>query len=393
MREPRVMIVAGEASGDLHAAGLVEAARRLRPGIRFTGIGGGRMREAGVEILVDAGELAVVGLVEILAHAGPIWRAWRTATRHLETRRPDVLVLVDYPGFNLLLARRARALGIPVFYYILPQVWAWRRSRVRKIRRRVSRAAVILPFEEDFFRAHGVEARFVGHPLLDHLRVQAPREELRRRFNLPPEARVVGLLPGSRYGELRRLLPVLVDTAVELHRRRPDLRFLLPLAPAFRPEAIRALPAFQREGAREIPLTLVHRRTYEAMAACDALVAASGTVTLEAAILGVPMVVVYRMAPTSYWLARRVVKIPFASLVNLIAKRQVVPEIFQEDVNPDRLTAEVLDLLENEERRRQVTWGLKEVRAALGNPGASDRAAAMLLDLLPREAAEETPAG
>ncbi len=380
MAEPEIMIVAGEASGDLHGANLVKALRGLMPGLAVCGMGGEAMRDQGVEILYDAARMAVVGVVEVLSHFGDIRAAQRTLLGRLRTAPPDLLILIDYPGFNLWLAKRAKRLGIPILYYISPQVWAWHESRVKTIRRLVDRVAVILPFEEAFYRERGVTVDFVGHPLLDSVTSREPRAEFLARHGIDPGATVVGLLPGSRRKELAGLLPDFLAAAGRLASRHKNLVFLLPLAPGL----AHADLDVHGLGEARVPVTVVRGDRYELMAACDAVLAASGTVTLELAILGVPLVAAYRIAPFTYWLGRKLVKVRYMTLVNLVVDRLVVPELLQDQVTPDALADAITPLLFDATARAAMLAGFAELREQLGGPGASLRAARLALDLIAR---------
>ena len=353
------MIVAGEASGDMHGAGLVRAMHRLDPNLRFCGMGGRELRAAGVEILVDAAGMAVVGAVEVLSHLGEILRARRSLIARLHIDRPDLLILIDYPDFNLLLAARAKRLGIPILYYISPQVWAWRKGRVRTIRRLVDRMLVILPFEREFYARHGVTVDFVGHPLVDTVQAALDRDQFARLIGIDPARTLVGLLPGSRRKEVGALLPVFLSAA--------------------------GLAAV----ADRLDVRVISDDRYSMMAACDAVVAASGTVILELALLGTPTVAAYRISPHTYWLGRLLIRqIEYFTLVNLIAGREVIPELLQDAANPERIAHELERLLEDDNHRREMQAGLAEVRDRLGEPGAADRAAAIALEVLDERAIE-----
>jgi len=370
------MLIAGEASGDMHGANLVAAMRREAPQARFFGVGGPALRARGMEIMYDSGDLAVVGLVEVFSHLGVILRAMRALTKHLRRRRPDLLVLIDFPDFNLIMAKKAKRLGIPVFYYVSPQVWAWRGGRVKTIGRLVDSLAVILPFEETFYHERGVpQARFVGHPLMDTVRPAKTREACRADHGIGEKDILVGLLPGSRHREVSTLLPVFLEAARRLRHRHPGLRCMLPLAPTLN-EADLDLPAW---AADELGVVVVRGGRYDIMRACDAVMAASGTVTLELAILGVPMVMAYKVSPMTYFFGRRLISIEHASLVNLVAGRTVVPELLQDEANPDNLVREIERILPGTPGASAMRRRLAETRRRLGGAGASERAARLAL--------------
>ncbi|MCL2458032.1 MAG: lipid-A-disaccharide synthase [Desulfobulbus sp.] len=376
-----VMIVAGEASGDLHGARLVQALQALDPCLRFCGMGGQELRAAGVELLADAAKLAVVGAVEVLSHLGDILRARRALIERMRARRPALLILIDYPDFNFLLARKAKQLGIPIFYYISPQLWAWRSGRIRTIKRLVDRMAVILPFEPSFYARHGVQVDFVGHPLLDSVKPGLSPDAFKSQHAIEPNRTLVGLLPGSRRKEIAALLPVFLDAAGLVARDLPRVTFLLPQAPTINRDLLDqyGLAAWQER----LDIRVVSEGRYAMMAACDAAMAASGTVVLELGILGVPTVAAYRMSPHTYWLGRLLIRgVRFFSLINLIADREVIPELLQNAANPEQIARATLTMLQDEEKRQATLAGLAEVRRRLGGPGASQRAAAAALDLL-----------
>jgi len=375
----RVFIIAGEASGDAHGANLVKAMTAADPSLAFRGVGGRELREAGVELLWDAAEVAVVGLMEVARHLAAIARAFRLAVHGLRTWKPHLLILIDFPDFNLLVARKAKRLGIPVMYYISPQVWAWRPGRIKNIRRCVDRMVVLFPFEETLYREAGVPVSFVGHPFLDSVTGRA-REEPGRDLTPNLGGRpVVGLLPGSRRNEVRVLLPVMLEAAASLARHTPHAHFLLPLASTIKAEQVR--PLLQ---ARSVPLTVVEGRTREAIQACDVIVAASGSVTLEAAILGTPLVIVYKVHRLSYEIGRRLIRVKHIGLVNLVAGDTVAPELIQDRVTPEDIVKEVKSILEDPGRQAWIRSRLDEVRRRLGSPGASVRAAEIALSLLGR---------
>jgi lipid-A-disaccharide synthase len=379
-----VMIVAGEASGDMHGANLVRAMRQRAPHLRFCGMGGTELAQAGVELLCDAAKLAVVGAVEVLSHLGDILSARRVLIERLRNHRPALLILIDYPDFNLLLARKAKQIGIPVFYYISPQVWAWRSGRVRTIKRLIDRVAVILPFEQAFYARHGMHVDFVGHPLMDSVRPGLSPDQFKAQHNIDPARPVIGLLPGSRRKEVATLLPDFLAAAGLIAASLPQATFLLPQAPTVTLALLEehGLAAWQQQ----LDIRVITDDRYSMMAACDAAVAASGTVILELAILGTPTVATYRTSPHTYWLGRLLIRnLRYFSLVNLIGERAILPELLQDAVTPERMAQEVTTLLNDRQARAEMLAGMAEVRQRLGGAGASDRAAAIALSLLTRQ--------
>lgn len=375
------MIIAGEASGDLHAAKLVSAVKAHQSDIHFYGIGGEGMREAGVEVLVDAAELAVVGLVEIWAHRKVIFGALNLMREALRKNPPDLLVLVDYPEFNLRLAKTARECGIKVLYYISPQVWAWRQHRVKKIRQRVNMMAVVFPFEETFYHEHDVPVEFVGHPLVDEVRASADCDTLRRQFRLNPDKPVIGLFPGSRRSEIKRLLASILQSADCLRQQYADLQFLLPLAPGLKYSDIQ--PYLDQHPA--LGVQVIEDRAYDVMRACDLIVTVSGTVTLEIALIGTPLLIINKVAWLTYFLVHRMLKVKHIGLCNIVADKRIAPELIQHDATPDRICQAMSDLLAHPERREQMRQELGRIENLLGKKGGIENAARLVMKMVAGE--------
>ena len=369
MRE--VLFVAGEASGDLHASGVAEELRRRAPDVPLAGIGGARMERAGVALIEHTDRLAVMGFLEVVKHVPRHWALLSALERRLRSGAVGLVVLIDYPGFNMKVAAAAHAAGVPVLYYITPQVWAWGAGRLSALARTVTRAAVILPFEEALLRAHGVPATFVGHPLLDRAAAAMPtRAAARRAIGLTESDRVLALFPGSRAQEIARHLGLFLETARLLEQRVAGLRVVVSVA-----------PGISLDGARS-PYPLVHDSSFTVWRAADAALSKSGTSTLEAAVAGCPLVVAYRTGAASYAIARRVVTIPRIGLVNVVAGEAVAPEFLQRAVNPAAMANALEPLLrDGTDQRVAQLAGLARVRAKLGEPGAAARVAEMALAL------------
>jgi lipid-A-disaccharide synthase len=374
------MIVAGEASGDLHGANLVKEALRIDPDLTFLGIGGPRMREAGVTTLIDASAMAVVGLVEVIAHFDVICRAYTTLRRIIRTDPPDLLILIDYPDFNLRLAKLAKNAGVKVLYYISPQVWAWRVERVKKIARLVDRMAVVFPFEVPFYEKEGVPVTFVGHPLADIVRPTMSRTEAQSGFGLDPARKTVGLFPGSRKGEIRSLLPTILEAAALLRQRFPDLQFILPLAPSL--DAADLAPYLEPSG---LDVKVVEGKGYDVIQVCDAIISVSGTVTLEIALLEVPMVIIYRVSPLTYAVGKRLIRVDHIGICNIVAGERVVRELVQHDAEPVWIAEEISCILTDDVYARQMRAKLAGVREKLGSGGGSARVARLALEMLAAE--------
>ncbi len=378
------MVVAGEASGDLHGAHLVREMQLQRPDLTFCGMGGDELAATGMEMLFDAAKIAVVGITEVFSHLGDILKARRTLISRLKDNPPALLILIDYPDFNLLLGKVAKRLGIPIFYYISPQVWAWRSGRAKKIAKIADRIGVILPFEKEFYKQSGVDVDFVGHPLMDSVKTTVPRKQYLKNFSIDPQHKIIGLLPGSRRKEISSLLPIFLSSAVKLKEKYDDnFVFLIPKASTV------SLEILEENGLAEyqdkLDVRIITDNRYDMMAACDAVVAASGTVTLELAILGIPMVAAYRISPRTYRLGRLLIKLQYMTLVNLVVDKYVVPELIQDDVDADNIVKHLSTFLFNDKVYHKTRSELNEVRLLLGEPGASRRAAELALSLVPKQ--------
>ena len=356
----RVLISAGEASGDLYAASLVEALRRRNTDLDFFGCAGPRMQRTGVRAVVDASSLAVVGLVEVVIHIPRIWREYRKLLRAAAELRPDIAILTDSPDFHLRLARRLKKLQIPVIYLVAPQVWAWRKGRLPAMRRTIDRLLCIFPFEADFFVSNGIDAVYIGHPLTRLVKPSASRAELRKRYSVPDDVPLAALLPGSRAGEIARHLPILLETADRITRaaQGPSPKFFLAVPPGLN----------LREPNSGSSIQLLEGQTWDILACSDLALAASGTVTIEACLLGTPMVTFYRVNKLSWWMGKHFVKVPFYSMVNLVAGRKIVPEFIQNEMSAPRLAEEALRLLRDEAARREMRREMALVVEKLSGP-------------------------
>lgn len=375
---PQILVVTGEASGDAHASELVAALQARRPDLRFFGMGGSKLAARGVELLYGAHEVSVMGITEVLPKIPRILQVLKGIAAAAAERRPACAILVDIPDFNLRLAAKLKALGVPVAYYVSPMIWAWRRGRVKTIRKRVDRMLCILPFEEAFYRDSGVDARYVGSPVVEQVPAPSSAADFRQRLGLSVEAPTLALLPGSRMSEIRRLLPDMVGAAKQLAAERPGLQIVVPVAPTIAREEITS----RFEGSGLSP-RLIDGRAPEVVGASDAAIVASGTAVLEAGLMQRPLVVVYRVSLITYLVGRLMLKVAHVALVNLLANRRLVPELLQGDMTPERIASEVRRVWEPGAPREEMLRGLEEVRGRLGGPGAAERAAEAVLELLP----------
>jgi lipid-A-disaccharide synthase len=371
-REKKILIIAGEASGDLHGGNLAKALLALRPGLGISGMGGKMMREAGVNTIQDISRLAVVGIWEVLTHLKDIKAAFRLMEDTIVRERPDAVVLIDYPDFNLRIAKKARAAGVKVVYYVSPQVWAWRKGRIKNIAKVVDRMLVVFPFEEALYLDAGVKCTFVGHPLLDEEAGTRLKEELTNKFGLDPQKPILGILPGSRKKELHFHLPVMLEAFSRIQAKMPDVQAVIPLAPTLSPDDFREYLA----GYEDVRLI---EDAPGVMTVMDAAVVASGTATLQTALKGKPMVIIYRLSPVTYLLGRMLISVPFIGMPNLIAGMEAVPELIQGEASPERISSLILKMFYDKAYYGDIVRNLALVSEKLGGPGASERAALEVL--------------
>lgn len=376
-KHPRIMLSAGEASGDQHASSLFLELRKLVPGVSAMGMGGSMMREAGVEVRYDSTNIAVIGTVEVIKHYREIRQALRLMENLVREERPDLLICVDYKEFNFRLARAAKAAGVKVLFYVSPQVWAWRPGRAKQYGEVVDHMAVIFPFEVPFYEAHHIPVTYVGHPLAGKVVPSVPKASALEEFGLTGEGPIIGLLPGSRANEIRRLLPTILGAVQKLAARFPNARFVLNQASSVTDEMLAG------ELARcPVRIQTVRGRNYDVLQCCDAVVTVSGTATLEVALAGVPMAIVYKVAPLTYWLGRWLIHIEFIGLPNILAGRSIVREFIQQEASSANIAAEIGKILENTGYSQQMKRDLHEVKERLGAAGGSARLARLAADLL-----------
>lgn len=372
-----LLISAGEPSGDLHGSNLTKALKELDPQLQIWGIGGRLMMKAGAQIHYPVADFAVLGFVEILRQLGKLKGVFRSLLKSVDRDRPDLAILIDYPGFNLRFARELKKKAIPIIYYISPQVWAWAPKRIEIIKRLVDKMIVIFKFEEDLYKKSGIDATFVGHPLIEVVKPSMSKLEALKAFNLSPHKKTVALLPGSREIELSKLLPIMLKAARIIQKELSQVQFILSKSPTFQDETFQEkLKGF------EIPISLANDRIYDVINTCDLALVASGTATLETAILQKPMLIIYKLSTLSYLLLRPIIKIPYIGLVNVVAGRKIVPEYVQFGAQPDRIAQEAIAILQSNQRMGSIRTELSKVREKLGQPGASLSAARLILNFL-----------
>jgi lipid-A-disaccharide synthase len=377
MPPTEILLSAGEASGDMYAAQLARALQE-RADVRLFGMGGPRMREAGVEILVDAADVHVAGIFEVFHKIPALRRALRTLRAESKRRRPPLAILTDFPGFHLRLARTLHRRGVRSVYFVCPQFWAWRPWRANLVRRRFERGLCLFPFEVDFYRKAGVTVDWIGHPLVGTVRATQTRAEFAAHHGLDPARPIITILPGSRSSELSHHMPRLMQAVARLGQEQPDRQFVLAVAPGL------SQAQFGSYLPTPSPVHLIENESYDAVAAADVSIVSSGTATIEAALLGAPMIVLYRVSPATAWIARRLMLAPHIAMVNLIAEKRAVPELIQEAFEPEEVAREVEHLLSSPGARSVMKTDLAEVVRRLGPPGAIDRAADLIAAMLPK---------
>ena len=377
---PHIMILAGEVSGDAHAAEFVEEIKLIRPDIRLTGMGTTLMKKAGVDIFFDSASIAVVGIVEVLRHWGEIKKAMNLVKTALEDTQPDLLIVVDYPEFNLKMARYAKSLGIKVLFYISPQVWAWRPKRIHKIGRSIDHMAVLFKFEQALYEKANIPVSFVGHPLVDKVKTNIDSNQARLSLELDQDDIVVGLFPGSRKSEIHRLLPLMLKTAKLMLERNPKVKFILPVASTLDYDLIQ-----QQCNQSGVNIKLTRDDIYDLIVCCNAIVSCSGTVTLEIALLNAPLCLVYKISWLSYQIMSRLITIPHIGLANIVADKLIVKELLQDDATPQKIATELFRLLEDQSYRSQIISDLSKVRANLGAGGGAQKLAKLALSFVKAE--------
>ena len=372
-----IMIIAGEASGDMHGASLVHEMLKIDSSLKFYGIGGNKLQEAGVKLHAHASEMSVVGITEVIPKLGTILRIMNRMKKSMDEFNPDLVILIDYPDFNLRIAKAAHKRGIKVFYYISPQVWAWRKGRINQIKKSVNKMAVILPFEVETYRQKGFPVNYVGHPLLDLVKTKYSPQEARTKFGLKEGKTTVALLPGSRFSEVNNLLPEMLRAGEILAQHIQDIQFLLPLADTVEEKIITDIIS-----GYSLKVNIISGHTYDAISCSDLAIVASGTATLETALLGIPMIIIYKISSLTYFIGKFIVHVKNIGLANIIAGKTIVPELIQEDARGNRIAAEALDILTDAERKQEMIKELAAIRSKLGNPGAARKTAQLAYDML-----------
>jgi lipid-A-disaccharide synthase len=375
----KILFVAGEASGDLHAGNLISFLKKFEKDLYCYGVGGENMIKAGARIVFNYSKIAVIGVTEIFTHLKEIIKVFYWLKKSIRNDRPDLIVLIDYPELNIRLAKYAKKRNIKVIYYISPQVWAWRRRRAKKLGRWVTKMLLILPFEPDFYKKTELDVEFVGHPLLDEIKGDAKSEqiEIKKRLGVGKDMTIIGILPGSRIKEVAKLLPIMIEASQILREKFPNLYFILPLAPEIKKEDVELITLNYN-----LNIKIVKNNVYDILKISKIALVASGTATLEAAIINTPIIIIYKVSLLSYLIGKLLIKIPNIGLINIVAGGQVVPEFIQKDISPKKVAKKAEEILTNKEIRQKIISDLVDVKNKLGSPGASERAARIILNYL-----------
>ncbi|HRY37523.1 MAG TPA: lipid-A-disaccharide synthase [Smithellaceae bacterium] len=373
----KVMIVAGEASGDMHGAALVHEMSKINPSLNFYGIGGSQLGKMGVKLVVNNSSLAVMGITEVISKLISILKILAMMKKSLDDDRPDLVILIDFADFNLRLAKAAKKKGIKVFYYISPKVWAWRKTRINQIKKFVDRMAVIFPFEVDTYAAKGYTVNYVGHPLVEMVKSHDTKQDSRKKIDITENKTTIALLPGSRLSEVTKLLPEMVLAAEIVAQKIPDIQFVLPLADTIEEKII-----FDLTKGSSLKIKVIAGKTYDVISSADLAIVASGTATLETGLLGVPMIILYKFSPFTALIARMLITPQPIGLVNIIAGKMIAPELLQQEANANRIASEALAILLNEEKKQEIIAQLQDIRIKLGEAGAARRAAQIACDML-----------
>jgi lipid-A-disaccharide synthase len=376
-RSKTIMIVAGEASGDMHGASLVREMLNIDSSLHFYGVGGNKLQGAGVKLLAHVSEMAVVGLTEVISKLGKFFKIMKMLEKSLNDVKPDLVILIDFAGFNLRLAKAVHKKGIKIFYYISPQVWASREGRIKKIKKYVDKMAVILPFEVDVYKKEGFHVDYVGHPLLDLVKTDYSPEEARALLGLKEGKTTIALLPGSRLSEVINLLPEMLSAGEIIAQHIPDIQFMLPLADTLKERTVADIISRYN-----LQVKIISGHTYDAISSADLAIVASGTATLETALLCVPMIIIYKISSLTYFIGKFIVHINNIGLANIIAGKTIVAELIQGDASGYRIAAEALAILTDREKKQQIISDLAAIRAKLGTPGAAIRAANLANDMI-----------
>ena len=377
------MIVAGEASGDLHGSNLVKEIHQIDSSIRFYGIGGKKLKEAGVELIASSSDTAVVGLTEVASKLKFILKVMGLLKKSLREDKPDLLILIDYPDFNLPLARTAKKNGVRVFYYISPQVWAWRKRRIKQIEKVVDRMAVILPFERDIYDKSKLDVHFIGHPLLDAVKKKYSRKEALQRFGLEEGFITIGILPGSRESEAKKLLPEMLKAAEILKRKFTSIQFVLPLSDTLNIDfVLRIIDQYP------VKVKIIRDNIYDVLSISNIVMVASGTATLETALMETPMIIIYKVSPLSYYIGKMFINVDNIGLVNIIAGKTIVPEFIQDEATASNMAEEISDMLTDKPRMDRMRQKLSGIREKLGTPGAAGRAARLVYEMIEKNSGD-----